>query len=243
MLSEFSCCDCCGESGTVTAVVVWWVAAEDCRTGVLLKSQRQRLYHPKAFSAESLQQTHKERERHRGVFSKRPLSGGTYSGACTQPCSTPLSRNCCGCRRSPRIWSAHTSSGSCRSASGASRHGRGRSQPPGCTPLPGDSLLDHPATRGSTYFQGQIQTLSKLPSHTPYYCYIYKMIKENKKLGQLLSAHDEQTLSAAGQDDLSSCSDKAEQHITVSAVSWEKGDLLMRTLIWLQSVWNFTYSQ
>lgn len=94
-----------------------------------------------------------------GVLSDRPLSHVTYSGACTQPCSTPLSRNCCGCRHSPRIWSARTSPGSCRSASGAWRHGRGRSRPPGCTPLPEDSLLDHLATRGSTLFQSQLQTL------------------------------------------------------------------------------------
>ena len=76
------------------------------------------------------------RERGREAFSKRPPSGGTYSGACTRPCSTPLSRNCCGCRHSPRIWSAHTSSGSSRSASGAWRPDRGRSRPPGCTRLP-----------------------------------------------------------------------------------------------------------
>lgn len=142
---------------------MWWVTGEDCRTGVLLINQWQ--IKPKLFwSEESAAKTQIEREREGGVLSNHPLSAETYSGACIFPCSSPLIRNCCGCRHSPRIWSEHTSSGSCRSASGAWRHGRGRSQPPGCTPLPGDSLLDHPATRGSTSFQSQCQHTRKTTS-------------------------------------------------------------------------------
>lgn len=75
-----------------------------------------------------------------------PLSCDTYSGACTRPCSNPLSRNCCGCRHSPRRWSARISSGPHRSANGAWRRGRGPSQAPGCTPLWGDSMHHHQAT-------------------------------------------------------------------------------------------------
>lgn len=147
-------CGRCDVRGIVTtAKLVWWVTAEDDRTGVLVKSQWQATLSQSVFdwgSAVKTQTEGKKERKKRVVWSKRPLSGETYSGACTRPCSTPLSRNCCGCQHSPRIWSAHTSSDSCRSASGAWRHGRGQFQPPGCTPLPGDSLLDHPATRGST---------------------------------------------------------------------------------------------
>lgn len=65
--------------------------------------------------------------------------GWTYSGAGICSCSTPPCRNCCGCRRSLRRWSARTSSGVCRRPSAAWRRGRGQSQPPESKRLPGDS--------------------------------------------------------------------------------------------------------
>lgn len=160
MLSEFNCCDCCGwgEKGSSCSDLMsdscWQNSCSACKpmtdqTYITLKC-----FQRESFNKVSAAKTQTEREG--GVLSNQPLSGETYSGACIRPCSTPLSRNCCGCQHSPRIWSVHTSSGSRRSASGAWRHGRGRSQPPGYKPLPGDSLLDHPTTRGSTQFQSQL---------------------------------------------------------------------------------------
>lgn len=122
--------------------------------------------------------TERERKSQRVLLllSNQPLSGETYSGACTRPCSIPPSRNCCGCRHSLHIWSERTSSGSCQSASGAWRPGRGLSQPPGRTPLPGESLLlDHRATGGSALFQSQQQhTRKTLPPNTPHIRYIHE---------------------------------------------------------------------
>lgn len=141
------------------------------------------------------QDTNRERGRD-GCVSNRPSSGETYSGACTRPCSTPLSRNCCGCRHSPRIWSAHTSSDSCRSASGAWRHGRGQFQPPGCTPLPGGQLV-----RSSGHFQSQLQTLRKKKKttnkHSLLLLHLHILLhKTINILKRLLFVHCEQDLAA-----------------------------------------------
>lgn len=62
MLSEFRV-DCGGGDMVTTAVVIWWVRAEDCRTGVLFTTQEHSKSTLSEFSAESLQERHKHRER------------------------------------------------------------------------------------------------------------------------------------------------------------------------------------
>lgn len=82
-----------------TAVVLRRVRAEDCTACVVLTCQTT----PVLSYKEPAAKTQTEEGERGQCCQNQPLSHVTYSGACTQPCSTPLSRNCCGCRHSPRI--------------------------------------------------------------------------------------------------------------------------------------------
>lgn len=101
----------------------------------------------------------------------------------------------------------------------------------------GDSLLDHPATSNRNYKHSEkkkknYQQTLPITATSAYIITQNNKYTEETPFCTLWARFSSILATRKTQDDLSSLfSEKAEQYITVSAVSWRKGYLLMHTLI------------